>query len=559
MNVTRDHAADIQIAVVGMGYWGKNLVRNFAELGALSMVCDADSARGLTVAEAHPDVSFSTEFSDVLGSAAVQGVVIATPAATHFAMAREALEAGKDVYVEKPLALSVLEGEQLVEMATARDRVLMVGHILRYHAAVVRLGEFIEAGELGQIHYIYSNRLNMGKIRTEENILWSFAPHDISVILALLGEEPIEVTCTGGAYLNRDTIDVTMSQFLFPSGVRAHIHVSWLHPFKEQKLVVVGSERMAVFDDTAEVKLVVYPHRVEWKNRVPTAIKAEAEKIELEAQEPLRTECLHFLECVRDRRQPITDGHEGLRVLRVLSACEEALAEPSARSKPPSGGQKADYFAHESAFVDAGAEVGDGTKIWHFSHVMNGAKVGRNCNLGQNVNVAGGAVLGDNVKVQNNVSIYAGALIEDDVFLGPSCVLTNIANPRSQIERHSLYERTLIRRGATVGANATIVCGVEVGRYAFIAAGAVVTRNVSDYALVMGNPAKQKGWMSRHGHRLGEPDSEGIMACAESGHRYREERAGVLRCLDLDEDDPLPADARVGTRSYASLRHGGGG
>src|SRR5512137_1907069 len=179
-----------------------------------------------------------------------------------------------------------------------------------------------------------------------------------------------------------------------------------------------------------------------------------------------------------------------------------------------------DYFAHESAYVDEGAAIGPGTKIWHFCHVMKGANIGERCVFGQNVNVDGGTVIGNNVKVQNNVSIYTGLVIEDDVFLGPSCVLTNVTNPRSQINRHSLYEKTVIKRGATIGANATIVCGVTIGRYAFIGAGAVVTKDVPDYALMVGSPARQKGWMSRHGHMLKNPDKDGILVCPESGLRY---------------------------------------
>lgn len=213
-----------------------------------------------------------------------------------------------------------------------------------------------------------------------------------------------------------------------------------------------------------------------------------------------------------------------------------------------------DYFKHESAYVDEGAVVGSGTKIWHFSHVMKGAQIGRNCVLGQNVNVDGGVVIGDNVKIQNNVSLYTGVTIEDGVFLGPSCVLTNVTNPRSQVNRHHLYEKTLVRRGATVGANATIVCGVTLGRYCFIAAGAVVTKDVPDYVLVMGNPGREEGWMSRHGHRLKNPDENGVYVCPESGLRYREESTGVLRCLDCDEDAPLPSGLTKGTKLYDDFK-----
>ncbi len=208
-----------------------------------------------------------------------------------------------------------------------------------------------------------------------------------------------------------------------------------------------------------------------------------------------------------------------------------------------------DYFAHPTAFVDLPCEIGAGTKVWHFAHIGKGARIGTNCIFGQNVMVAEEVVIGNNVKVQNNVAIYTGTIVEDDVFLGPSCVLTNVTNPRSQVVRRSLYEKTLIRRGATIGANATIVCGHTLGRYCFIAAGAVVTKDVSDYALIAGNPGRVKGWMSRHGHVL-KPGPGGIMVCPESHLRYQEISPGLVRCLDLDEESPLPADLSRGSISY---------
>jgi UDP-2-acetamido-3-amino-2,3-dideoxy-glucuronate N-acetyltransferase len=255
----------------------------------------------------------------------VDAVAIATPAVTHYEMTKRAIEAGKDVFVEKPLAIDVEQGQVLVNLAEKMKKILMVGHILHYHPAVIKLKQLFSDGALGNVQYLYSNRLNMGKIRTEENILWSFAPHDISVMLGLLKEDPLEVTSKGGAYLSRDVVDVTLSEFLFPSGIRAHIFVSWLHPFKEQLLVVVGSEKMAVFDDTSQDKLKLYPHKVEWKNQVPVAIKAKAEIIKLEQAEPLKSECQHFLDCVINRTQPLTDGQEGLRVLKILDRCQKSL------------------------------------------------------------------------------------------------------------------------------------------------------------------------------------------------------------------------------------------
>ncbi len=546
------------VAVVGHGYWGKNLARNFFELGALRTLCDESTAALEAVRAKYPGVVFCGNFDDVLGDPEIAGVVLATPAVRHYEMAKQALLAGKDVFVEKPLALDVKEGAELVRIAADHKRILMVGHILQYHPAVRELKRLIANGDLGRVEYIYSNRLNIGKIRAEENILWSFAPHDISVLLGLLGEEPQTVSCEGGSYLNSEVPDVTLSQFGFANGVRAHVFVSWLHPFKEQRLVVVGSAQMAVFDDTAAEKLVLYPHKVEWKDRIPTAIKSDAVPVPLPKEEPLRNECQEFLNGIESRRAPLTDGAEGLRVLNVLRACQQALtagkpqlSQPQAAAPEP---PELSYYVHPTAIVDQPVEIGAGTKIWHFSHVLAGAKIGERCIFGQNCHVAGDTVIGNNVKVQNNVSIYAGAHIDDDVFLGPSCVLTNVTNPRSQVNRHSLYEKTFIRRGATVGANATVVCGITLGRYSFIAAGSVVAKDVPDYALMVGNPARRIGWMSRHGHRLDFPNEDGVMVCPESGYRYKEEQPGVLRCIDLDEDAPLPAELSKGTRSYDDFK-----
>lgn len=514
-----------KVAVIGAGGWGKNLVRNFAGLGALAVVCDPDSGACANAAKISPGVPTCSGFSEVLNRPEIEAVAIATPAISHYQVAKAALLAGKDVFVEKPLALEVDEGKELVNLAAQEGRILMVGHILHYHRAVHKLKELIDSGKLGKIQYIYSNRLNIGKIRKEENILWSFAPHDISIILLLLGEMPEEVSAHGGNYLQSKVADTTLTTFSFASGARGHIYVSWLHPFKEQMLVVVGERQMAVFDDISpNKKLVLYAHQIDWIDRYPVARKAEGEVVPLEMSEPLKDECAHFLECVQSRQQPKTDGAEGLRVLQVLQACQRSLDEGGVPAKLSRMIPKASlsYFVHETAIVDQPSQVGQGTKIWHFSHILKNCRIGENTNIGQNVVIGPEVTIGRGCKVQNNVSVYQGVTLEDDVFCGPSMVFTNVFNPRAHIRRMDEVRPTLVKTGASIGANATIVCGHTIGRYAFVGAGAVVTKDVPDYALVAGNPARQIGWMCECGNKLNAD-----LQCSACGKRFAQSGPGL--------------------------------
>ena len=502
-----------RVAVVGCGHWGRNLVRNFSQTGALTAVSDANAA---LAAKTGQDVGVpAVAFEDVLADTGIEAVAIAAPAAVHADLGTQALRCGKHVFVEKPLALDVDDATAMVDLAARQRRVLMVGHLLQYHPAFLALRRVVDAGELGRVQYLYSNRLNLGRIRREEDILWSFAPHDISMILSLVRAEPDTVWAVGGAYLHRSIADVTTTHLAFPGGQRAHVFVSWLHPVKEQRLVVVGDRGMAVFDDGEDwgEKLRVYQHRIDWREGRPEAVRALGQPVAVDAAEPLAAECLHFLDCVRDGVPPITDGEEGRRVLRVLDAASRSML---AGAPPPRGGRTGEVFVHESAYVEDGAEVGAGTKVWHFSHVMAGSRIGRHCILGQNVFVGSGVVVGDRCKLQNNVSLYPGVELGDGVFCGPSCVFTNVSNPRAEIERKNQFRPTPVGRGASIGANATIVCGHRIGDYAFVAAGAVVTRDVPDFALVAGVPARRVGWMSHAGERLGDD-----LVCPSSGRRYR--------------------------------------
>ncbi len=609
----KDLTPEKHIAVIGAGYWGRNLVRNFHELGVLRTICDGAQTVRDEMTRTYPDTAVTAAVAEVLADPAVTAVVIAAPAALHYELAAAALQVGKHVFVEKPLALTRGEGEALVRLAAVHSRTLFVGHILHYHAAVIRLKEMIRAGVIGRLQYIYSRRLSFGKIRREENILWSFAPHDISLILSLTGEEPSYVDAVGSNFLHARIADVTMTNLKFPSGIGAHIFVSWLNPYKEQKLVVVGSEGMLVFDDTEPVatKLVHYSHKINWQNNLPVPHKGESEPVDIAPlwKEPLKAECEAFLTAVRSGIPPLTSGEEGLRVLKILAISQASLEQkerggglilsvgegpgsahdiarvaagetvpstapaaldtsalsapwpptfPSASTATAGGASAPRYeaevpppftniatpaalsmsaagekvpvtapvsahvpapslpspsptsaptpgegvFVHPTAIIDEAVAIGKGTKIWHFSHILSGATVGENCNIGQNVVIGPDVVIGARCKIQNNVSVYKGVTLEEGVFCGPSMVFTNIYNPRAEIPKMDQVRQTLVRRGATLGANCTIVCGVTIGRYAFVGAGAVVTRDVPDYALVVGNPARQIGSMCACGERL---------------------------------------------------------
>lgn len=526
------------IAVIGAGHWGKNLVRNFDQLDVLKTVCDGDPGTLKQIKNTYPHVRTETEYDAVLNDADITAIVIATPAALHYDFAAKGLAAGKHVFVEKPLALTYADGEKLVQLAAAKNKILFVGHILQYHAAVIVLKRMIREGRIGRLQYIYSRRLSLGKIRREENILWSFAPHDISVILSIVAEEPSYIDSVGSNFLHARIPDVTMTSLKFPSGIGAHIFVSWLNPYKEQKLVVVGSDGMFVFDDTEPVerKLVLYPHTINWQDGVPVPQKAESVPIDIGAswQEPLRAECEAFLQAIVTGQKPPTSGEEGLRVLKILELSQQSIEEKERMlaAKPSTSGpgrveaafaSAEDVFIHPTAVVDDNVQLGRGTKIWHFSHILPGSKIGPGANIGQNVVIGPDVSIGGKCKIQNNVSIYKGVTLEEGVFCGPSMVFTNIFNPRAEISKMNQVRPTLVKRGATIGANATIVCGHTIGRYAFIGAGAVVTRDVPDHALMVGNPARQIGWACRCGERL-----DGELKCPVCHMVYTQTQKGLI-------------------------------
>jgi UDP-2-acetamido-3-amino-2,3-dideoxy-glucuronate N-acetyltransferase len=318
------------VAVVGAGHWGREYVRAFDSLGVLRVVCDTSAARLDSLATSD-SVKRYRSYDECLKSAHVDAVAIAAPATMHCEMARSALVAGKDVLVAMPLALTARDGRELVDLAAAANRVLMAGNALRYHPAVCELKELIDAGDLGRIEYVCSNRLTVGQLRPEESVLWSFAPNEVSVILDLLGEMPISVTCQGGDYIGRGVSDVTISQLVFAGGVHAQIFVSRMQPFREHWLVVVGSEKMAVFDEAARPVLTTYP-RGGCPGPVPPAHASAGVPAEDCLAEPMTTECRAFLECLATRRPPVTSGAEEIRALEVLEACSRSLSDYGART-----------------------------------------------------------------------------------------------------------------------------------------------------------------------------------------------------------------------------------
>ncbi len=314
-----------QLVVIGTGDWGKNLVRNFSQLGALHGICDADQARARELASSYRAQTYRTA-ADVCADPEVNAVAIAVPAELHYETARAALRAGKHCFVEKPLVLTLEEAAALRDLASRRKLTLMVGHLLEHHPAVRKLGELIAAGALGKILYLHSTRLNFGRMRHSENVLWDLAVHDVSMILRLLGDQPRSVTCSGGAFLNAGIADTALATLEFPSRAQASIFVSWLYPEKEQKLVVVGSQGMAVFNDAVpEDKLKLYRSKAPRAGPRPPADKGQGQSIAYETIEPLKAECAHFLESVASGQPPLTDAEDAIRVLRVLAACQASL------------------------------------------------------------------------------------------------------------------------------------------------------------------------------------------------------------------------------------------
>ncbi len=496
----------IKLGLIGGGHWGQNLIREFNNLGVLNTICDINNDFLKKYNELYPKIKTTNEWTEVLKNNEINCVCIALPANLHYQYAKKSLLANKDVYVEKPITLDIEEAEELVEIAKKKNKILMVGHLLHYHPAIVKIKEMIKDNKIGKIKNIVANRLSLGIFRQYENVLWSFAPHDISVILNLVNNMPEFVVCHGKDHITKNIHDVTNSILKFKDAY-VNINVNWLNPYKEQRMSIIGEKGMIIFDDVSDNKITFYPEYIKYSSDVngkPMPIKNNSINIEIgNNKSPLLCECEHFIKCCIERTKPITDGLEGLNVLKVLNCLQKSLETKKEINfyNEFNMNLEKNYFSHSTAIIDEGAIIGNGTKIWHYSHICKGAKIGKNCNIGQNVYIANGAIIGDNCKIQNNVSIYSGVEAEDYVFFGPSCVLTNDINPRAMYSKNGKYIKTKLETGVTLGANSTIICGNTICKHSLIGAGCVITKSVPPYSIMVGNPGKIIGTIDEKGRR----------------------------------------------------------
>jgi UDP-2-acetamido-3-amino-2,3-dideoxy-glucuronate N-acetyltransferase len=525
----------MKLCVIGAGRWGKNHIKTLHSLGVLAAIVEANKETLAQFQKQYPEVKTYSDFM-AKGVLDYDAYSVVVPAEHHFKVAKYLLENDKHVLVEKPITLNSKDALELTTIAKNRKKILMTGHVMLFHPAICKIKELINEGKIGKLQYIYSNRLNLGTVRKEENSLWNFAPHDISIFQYLLEDTPKKIISSGGAFLQPSIHDTTMTMLHYPRNVICHIFVSWLHPFKEFRLVVIGSKGMFSYEDSSPEKhLYFYEKGIDWIHGEP--IKREGpregptEIIEYEKAMPLTNELQHFIHCIEGKEtNTLINGEKGLEVLEILEQAQSSLEQDGEKLVPEfkKEVEKKNHFVHPLAVVDDNVQIGDGTKIWHFTHVQKNSEIGKKCILGQNVNIANNVKIGNYCKIQNNVAIYEGVEIEDYVFCGPSMVFTNINNPRSKYPQvgAQYYLKTLVKEGASIGANATIVCGHTLGRFCFIGAGTVVTKDVPDFAMVVGNPGRIIGWMSEAGTKL-KFNKDNIASCEKSNKRYILERGLV--------------------------------
>jgi len=538
----------MKICVVGAGRWGKNHVKTLSDMGNLGGVVDGSPITRQKLQADYPGLPVFASL-DEQGAMDFEAYTVAVPAEYHHPVGLRLLEAGKHVLIEKPITLNSKDARHLNKVAKEKNLVLMTGHLLLFHPAIRKIKELLDTGKLGKLQYIYSNRLNLGTVRTEENSLWSFAPHDISIFQYFVGQNPVNVSSNGGAFLQPHIHDTTLTVISYPENIVGHIFVSWLHPFKEHRMVVIGSKGMVSFEDSSENKdLLFYEKGIDWVNGEPVKRDGATQAIDYPKDQPLRLEMQHFLDAIAGAvPNNLISGIKGEEVLDILEKAEIQLHSKTTKPAPVAATYAfKDVFIHPTVNVDTGAQIGEGSKVWNFSNVQKNAVIGKKCILGQNVNVAPNVRIGNFCKIQNNVSVYEGVELEDYVFCGPSMVFTNIKNPRCKYPQaeSKFYIKTLVREGASIGANATIVCGVTLGRFSFVGAGAVVTKDVPDYGVVVGNPAKLVGWSSEAGTMLDFSEQSDAF-CPKSNRWYQLSNGIVTDITALKQAVPT---AEIGVR-----------
>jgi predicted dehydrogenase/acetyltransferase-like isoleucine patch superfamily enzyme len=513
----------LNIGVVGGGYWGPNLIRNFSQIPEcnIKICCDLDEQRLQRIRTLFPGIQTTRRLEHVLEDAALDGVAIATPVRTHAEIARQCLEGGKHVLVEKPLAASSLDCLALAQLAEKYRKVLMVGHTFEFAAAVNMAREIIASGELGEIHYISCVRVNLGLFQPDINVIWDLAPHDISILLYILQELPTSVSGQGKAHFRKDIEDVAVTTLNFPSGTIAFIHNSWLDPDKIRRITVVGSKKMLVYDDVSQnEKLKIYDKGVEAPPYYSTYAEfhfsyryGDIYSPRVPDYEPLRRECEHFLECIRSRRTPQCDGYSGLRIVTILEAANRSLRQGGSQQTIPR-----DIFFPRTQDNEhhprTGPELHPGKNPVHSSKIAADVKLGKKVRLHDFVNLYGceigdytkigafveiqkGAIIGKCCKISSHTFICTGVTVEDEVFIGHNVTFINDVYPRAANKDGRLRTEadwtcvpTRVKRGASIGSSATVLCGVAIGENAVVGAGSVVTKDVPANTVVAGNPAR---------------------------------------------------------------------
>lgn len=511
------------IGVVGVGFLGTMLAHQFLDLGVLKILCDKRPARA---GAEFPGVTVTNSLHDVLRISEVRAVVIATPTETHGALVRQALLAGKHVLVAAPLTVDATEAQTLFQLASEKKLRLTVALPLLHASGVAALLELTHSGSLGRILSITSHRLRPPTARREGNAAWSFSAEDLSMLLRLADETPRTVRSLGCFGHYRQIATGTVLALEFPSGLTAQSLVSWLHPVPAWHCTVVGDQAKAILETDAagHNRLTVFP----------TEFPANPlQQIPLSETNPLRILCKQFVESLDNCKceDSETEGFDWMQVQQVLAAAQRSL-ECQTQERLPSV-QHTGAFVHPTAVVDEGVTLGQNVRIWHFCHILPDCSIGEQTNIGQNVMVGPGVNIGARCKIQNNVSVYPGVTLEDGVFCGPSMVFTNVHTPRATIPRMAQALSTPVRTGATLGANCTIICGNEIGEYAFVGAGAVVTKPVPPHALVVGNPAQQIGWVCRCGMRL---DQDFVCSDCKERYEFSEGKLRHVACMSTSKE-----------------------